>query len=254
MRALVVCKHPHEKEHPDIHRILESFQKSGLEVIYAWKNTLTAKELQGIDVVVSIGGDGTALSASHFVEDKPLLAVNSAPATSVGALTTLDVGGLAAKLKEIAAGKFVTENLERIEVSINDKVLEHLALNEVFIASEKAYHISKYKLRIWGKEELQNSSGLIFSTGTGSTAWFKSAGGETFSPQSKFIRMIVREPYCGKSECKIMNNLEVKEGESIEIVPLVKSVLAIDSIREYPLSEGDVVRIRISEKPLKRIV
>jgi NAD+ kinase len=254
MKALVVCKHPHEKEHPDVHKILESFQKSGLEVVYAWKNTLTKKELDGIDLVISVGGDGTALSASHFIEDKPLLAVNSSPETSVGALTTLTLAGLREKLEQISKKKFKTENLERIEVAINGKPAEHLALNDVFIASEKAYHISKYKIKFKNEEELQRSSGLIFSTGTGSTAWFKSAGGIPFSPQSKFIRMIVREPYCGKNECETIKNLEIKENEQIEVTPLVKSVLAIDSIREYFLNSGDKVIIKISKIPLKRII
>ncbi len=252
MKALVVCKHPHEKEHPDVHKILEN---SGLEVSYAWKNTLTRKELADMDLVISIGGDGTALSASHFIENKPLLAVNSSPETSVGALTTLTLGELKDKLEQISKKKFKTENLERIEVAINGKPVEHLALNDVFIASEKAYHISKYKILFNNKEETQRSSGLIFSTGTGSTAWFKSAGGIPFSPQSKFIRMIVRESYCGKNDCKtIMKNLEIKDNEQIEIIPLVKSVLAIDSIREYFLNSGDKVAIKISKSPLKRIV
>jgi NAD+ kinase len=252
MKALIVCKHEKpEKSHRAIHGIVEG---SGLEVVYAWKNTLTRGELAGVDVVVSIGGDGTALSASHFIEDKPLLAVNSSPETSVGALTTIDVSELAEKLAEIKEKRFKTENLERIEVFINGNLAEHLALNEVFIASEKAYHISRYKLKFNGAEEVQRSSGLIFSTGTGSTAWFRSAGGEVFSPQSKFIRMIAREPYCGKEVCRMANKLEIKEGECVEIIPLVNSILAIDSNREYPISAGDVIKIKISAKPLKRIL
>jgi NAD kinase len=251
MRALIVCKHPHEKEHPDIHKILEN---SGLEITYAWKNTLTRGELADMDFVVSIGGDGTALSASHFIEDKPLLAVNSSPETSVGALTTLTLEELKEKLEQISKKKFKTENLERIEIAINGKPVEHLALNEVFIASERAYHISKYKIKFKNEEELQRSSGLIFSTGTGSTAWFRSSGGIPFSPQSKFIRMIVREPYCGKNSCKTIKNLEIKEDEQIEVIPLVKSVLAIDSIREYFLNPEDEVVIKISKSPLKRII
>jgi NAD+ kinase len=251
MRALIVCKHPHEKEHPDIHKIIEN---SGLEITYAWKNTLTKGELADMDLVISVGGDGTALSASHFIEDKPLLAVNSSPETSIGALTTLNLGELKEKLGQISKESFKTENLERIEVAINGNPAEHLALNEVFIASDKAYHISKYKIKFKNEEELQRSSGLIFSTGTGSTAWFKSAGGIPFSPQAKFIRMIVREPYCGKNGCKRIKNIEIKENEQIEIIPLVKSVLAIDSIREYFLNPEDRVTIKISMTQLRRII
>jgi hypothetical protein len=66
--------------------------------------------------------------------------------------------------------------------------------------------------------------------------------------------MIVREPYCGKNSCKTIKNLEIKEDEQIEVIPLVKSVLAIDSIREYFLNPEDEVVIKISKSPLKRII
>jgi NAD kinase len=159
------------------------------------------------------------------------------------------------ELEEIKQNKHKTEFLERIEVQINNKPIEHLALNDVFIASEKAYHLSKYKILFNNKEETQRSSGIIFSTGTGSTAWFKSAGGIPFSPQEKFIKMIVREPYCGKNSCNlIIKDAEISENDKIEIIPSVKSVLAIDSNREYPLNPDDKVTIRISKHPLKRII
>jgi len=252
MKALVVCKHPHEQNHPDIHKLLE---KSCSKVIYAWKNTLTKKELDNIDIIISIGGDGTALSASHFIENKPLLAVNSSPETSIGALTTITISQLKNKLEEIKQNKHKTELLERIEVQINDKPIEHLALNDVFIASEKAYHISKYKIKFNNEQEEQRSSGLIFSTGTGSTAWFKSAGGSPFSPQSKFIKMIAREPYQGKNNKPFeMQNLQINQNEEITIMPSVKSLLAIDSNREYPLNPEDKITIKISKHPLKRII
>jgi len=109
-------------------------------------------------------------------------------------------------------------------------------------------------LRFKEKEEEQRSSGLIFSTGTGSTAWFKSARGEPFSPQSKFIKMIVREPYLGRIKKFSVLNATIYENEKIEVVVLVPSVLAIDSIKEYGLNKGDIVKINISKHPLRRIV
>ena len=203
-------------------------------------------------MIIAIGGDGTTLSASHFISDKPLLSVNSSPHTSEGAITTISFENLEEKLEEIKE-KIETEKMERIKVSINGKPINLLALNEVFIANEKAYLISKYKLKFQGKEEIQKSSGLIFSTGTGSTAWFKSAGGQPFSPQEKFIKMIVREPYRRNLFKHEIDKLIIKENEFVEIIPLTDSILAIDSIREIKLKEGDVVRIEISEFPLLRV-
>jgi len=190
-KALIVCKYPKNSKESSVCKLRN---REGFEFKYHWKNSLKAKDLRDIDIVISIGGDGTALSSSHFLLDKPLLAVNSAPGKSEGILTTININQLNNKLDELKEGKFETELLERIEVFINNKLQNPLALNEVFIANENAYLVSKYKLRIIKngivREEEQRSSGIIFSTGTGSTAWFNSAGGKPFSAQEKYIKMM----------------------------------------------------------------
>ncbi len=248
-RALVVCKHENGSM-PDI-------EGHGIDLVYSWKNTLTPKDLQGFDFIISIGGDGTALSASHYLINKPLLSVNSAPESSEGALTTLTLDKLKEKLVKISKGDFEVESLERIDVYVNGKVQEPIAWNDIFFASVKAYHISKYivNARIGGVtiEEIQKSSGLIFATGAGSTAWYRSAGGKPFGPQEKVFKMIVREPYQGRiGKFKLLNATFGPE-DWIKIKPLVPSVLAIDSIREFLLDRGDDVEIRQSRHPLLRI-
>jgi NAD+ kinase len=251
MRALVVCKHPENSEESAACKLIK---KEGLEIVYSWKNTLSEKDLKGIDLIIAVGGDGTVLSASHFIKSQPLLAVNSSPSTSEGALTSIPLEKLESKLDDILKGKMKLSLRERIQVLINNKPLDLLALNEVFIANEKAYLISKYNLKIKNTEELQLSSGLIFTTGTGSTGWFCSAGGHPFSPSDKFIKLIVREPYTGKIYKPKIKESIIKENEEIQVTLLTPSVLAIDSIREYPLKPKDVVTIKISSLPLNMIL
>ncbi len=255
LRVLVVCKHPeNSKEARECH--LGSDEE--ISFFYSWKNTLKKNDLRNVDLVIAIGGDGTALSASHYLFDKPLLAVNSAPQTSEGALTTLNLSQLKEKLEEIKKGNHLVERLERLEIYVNGKVKESIALNEVFIANEKAYQMSRYELKLkrGGKieKEKQYSSGIIFSTGTGSTAWFKSAGGEPFSPQSRFVKMLVREPFIRNLHRFEILNRVIHEDEEVEITPLTKMIVAIDSIREFKIKEDDKIKIRISRYPLLRIV
>lgn len=252
--VLVVCK---DKDTKSDQRVCQ-FMREDFDVRYVWKNILKKGDLKGVDLVISIGGDGTALSASHFLFDKPLLAVNSDPKHSEGALTTVDLKGFQKKIAEIKAGTHNVDRLERIEVSINGKIRQPIALNEVFIANEKAYLMSRYELKIKKggrvEKEKQYSSGAIFSTGTGSTAWFKSAGGKSFSPQERFIKMIVREPYIRKLNQFSILSRTVEEGEEIIVTPLTSMILAIDSIRELKLREGDKVMIKPSRYPLLRVV
>lgn len=249
MKVLIVSK----EDGIDSKEILKILEQRGFNAVFTFKSIVKRDDLEGIDIVISLGGDGTALSASHYLEDKPLLAVNLNPKKSEGALTTISFAELEKKLGEIKR-EIKTENLERIEVFINNKKLDMLALNDVFIANEKAYLMSRYKLRFNDEEEEQKSSGLIFSTGTGSTAWFKSAGGVPFSAQSKHIKMIAREPYLRRLSSFSLVRETIKSDDKIEIEVLCPSILVIDSIREYKLREGDKVRIKISDKPLKRII
>lgn len=251
IKAIIVCKNPEGGEESKLNTILKH---EDFDFIYSWKNTLSQKDLKDIDLVIAIGGDGTILSASHFLLDKPLLAINSDPQKSVGALATITLEELPNKLEEIKLEKSKHDRLERIEVSINDCPISHLVLNEVFIGNEKPFHLSKYELSIKGKKETQRSSGLIFSTGTGSTAWFQSAGGKPFQKDSKFIKMIVREPYQGKDTQYTMTNCEIQETEEIKITLLGHAILAVDSIREYKLNPQDIVKLKISSHPLKRII
>lgn len=250
MKALVVYKN--EKERTDMHtnKLIEKY----FTVVYAWRNHVTKKHTSDADIIIALGGDGTVLSASHYLTNKPILTVNSSPNTSEGALTTINLSQLDQKLNDIATNNFKTEKLERIEISINNKIVDLLSLNEIFIANEKAYHTSKYKIKFKNSEEEHRSSGLIFSTGTGSTAWFKSALGTPFSPQSKFIKMIVREPYLGRIKKFSLLNAQINEDEEFEVIPLVPSVLAIDSIKEIKLKKNDKVKIKISKHPLIRII
>jgi len=251
MKALIVCKHPTNSQDA---KACQLVQQEHITPIYAWKNTLTKDQLENIDIVISIGGDGTALSASHYLTKAPLLAVNDSPETSVGALTTITTNQLQKKLHKISTNNYQTENLERIQVLINNKPIEHLALNDVFIGNKKPYLMTKYSLQFNDLKETQYSSGLIFSTGTGSTAWYHSAGGQPFSPQAKHIKMITREPYDGKIGKPSTKNLTINEIQEIIIKPEVSCILAIDSIRQYILKQGDIITIKISEHPLKRII
>jgi len=251
---LVVCKHQSDSKEAESCRIL--FEKN-LKIRYAWKNHFEEKDLQDTDLVISIGGDGTALSASHFLKNTPLLAVNSSPKTSEGALTTISLNQLKQKLKQIELGEYEIEKLGRIEVEINKKTQDLLALNEVFLANKNAYKTSKYILRIkQGKKlikEKQKSSGLIIATGTGSTAWFRSAGGNSFPANSEYLKLLVREPYIRKLNAFSQFRATLHKNDWTEIKPRTRMVLAIDSIREFQLSPANKIKIKLSKHPLLRI-
>ena len=62
-------------------------------------------EVTDVDLVITVGGDGTLLSVSHSVGSIPMLGVNSAPMDSVGYLCSARMGGVRAHLEAALAGR-----------------------------------------------------------------------------------------------------------------------------------------------------
>ena len=234
--------------------IKEIFKESKINCF--WKNTLKEKDLERQKLVVSLGGDGTFLSTSHFVKNQIILGVNRDKKKSEGALTSISLENLKRKLKRIKEGNFYTKKYTRIKVKIFQKnkcLLTEYALNEVYIGNVNPHHTSKYTLLFKEREENQVSSGIVISTGTGSKAWYKSMGGRPFSRTKNKIKFIVREPYTRKIHKTNLKKGKIKRKEFLEIGNFVShNILAIDSIRTYPLKKGDKVRISIG-KPIKVI-
>ena len=57
-----------------------------------------------VDLVIAVGGDGTFLDASHFVQNVPLLGVNSSRSSSFGHFCLANDGNLSKILDEIESG------------------------------------------------------------------------------------------------------------------------------------------------------
>jgi len=160
------------------------------------------------DLVVTVGGDGTVLGASHQLgPNVPLLGVNSAPGSSVGFFCAARKGGVLPIVTRALAGKLGGVTLSRMRVELNDRVLHNRVLNEALFCHASPAATSRYILRIVGNggkagkervvEEEQKSSGIWIGPAAGSTAAQRSAGGNVLPLTSTKIQFVVREPYHG---------------------------------------------------------
>ena len=153
------------------------------------------------DLIVTVGGDGTLLSASHQIgTGVPLLGVNSAPEHSVGFFCAAKKGTILTTLRAALAGTLKRTVLARMRVRIDDRVIHARVLNEALVCHASPAATSRYILRIFdaeGKmleEEEQRSSGLWIGPAAGSTAAQRSAGGRILPLSSQRIQYVVREP------------------------------------------------------------
>ncbi len=212
---------------------------------------LESKCFDGKDLVITAGGDGTVIRASHYIEDTPLLGINSEPEYSEGALTSLKDNELDS-LKQILSGNYSLLEKERAVAIKNKHVIKERAINEIYIGTEKQFVTSRYIISFKGKSEEQRSSGVLVATSGGSSAWYKSAGGKSFNHEKGKLAFLVREPYFGNLYQPTLLNGELFPGEiiSFEGKRHDGGTFAIDSNKAYGFNNGDILEIRISNKPL----
>jgi NAD kinase len=124
------------------------------------------------DVVVVIGQDGLVANTLKYLNGQSLIAVNPDPARYDGVLLPFREPDLPCIVREVLANKRPKKEITMAVAELNDGQ-RLLAVNDFFIGRQT--HVSaRYSIRIDGKEENQSSSGIIVSTGLGSTGWLKS--------------------------------------------------------------------------------
>ncbi|MBI2129714.1 NAD(+)/NADH kinase [Candidatus Woesearchaeota archaeon] len=187
------------------------------------------------------------LYAASFIDSALVLAVNSAPQHSVGSLTSANASDLEEKLGRFYKGDFSVLSRTRLNVEINSKHAG-LALNDVYIGSIKPFGIAaRYAIKVDGKEEEQKSSGIIVSTGTGSTAMFKHFG-KAFKAYACYAKYAVSFPI-GKYEL-----ISGKVKEITVISGMTKNdLLTIDGWTDFNYGHKSVIRVSIADKPLRTI-
>ena len=124
------------------------------------------------DIVVSVGQDGLVANTLKYLTSQPLIGVNPAPSRWDGVLLPFRVDDLAAVVPEVFAKGRSLKRVTMAEVRLKDGQ-SLLAVNDLFIGM-KTHTSARYLLSKEGITERQSSSGVIISTGMGSTGWLKS--------------------------------------------------------------------------------
>ena len=213
-----------------------------------------ARVLGKFALVVTVGGDGTLLAASHSVgAETPILGVNSAPNSSVGFFCAAKKGTVRASLAAALAGEMPGTVLSRMRVDRNGNVLHGRVLNEVLYCHASPAATSRYILRVGAQpEEEQRSSGMWIGPAAGSTAAQRSAGGQILPLSSSDIQFVVREPYIPLNRPAGITQGCVPAGEELLIRNKMKEAkLYIDGHHiVYDATIGDVLTFRRSEESL----
>ena len=182
-------------------------------------------DVDGWDLVITLGGDGTLLWASHTVDaSTPMLAINSSPETSVGYFCA----GTPAELEELIDGALAERleptRLSRMQVVVDGQVHTKRVLNDILFCHKSPAAATRYIITPLdeegapiGEAETHTSSGIWAGPAAGSTAAQRSAGGKVLPIKSRKIQWVAREPYRAGDVTLAHAKGMVRAGESLAL-------------------------------------
>jgi len=167
-------------------------------------------------LVVVVGQDGLVANTLKYLDGQPVLAINPDPARWEGVLLPFQVGDLERVLPEVLRGTRAMSEISMARAQLSDGQTL-LAVNDLFVGVRS--HVSaRYEISLGDRQERQSSSGIIVSTGLGSTGWLRSVltGAHAVTGKDASKRMLevrthgmawdsrelvfnVREPYPSRS-------------------------------------------------------
>jgi NAD kinase len=163
------------------------------------------------DIVLVLGQDGLVANTMKYLNGHALIGINPDPYRYDGVLLPFASNELKAILPEAMQNKRETKAVTMAKASLSDGQVLY-AVNDLFIGP-KSHVSARYEIKLGKKSEIQSSSGIIVSTGLGSTGWMKSVatgsiaiaqamGGHapklSYQPQPwdiNQLRFAVREPF-----------------------------------------------------------
>jgi NAD kinase len=145
------------------------------------------------DIVVALGQDGVVANTMKYLDGHPLIGLNPDASRYDGILLPFGADDLAVLLKEVAAEKRSFKTVTMAKATLANGQILH-AVNDLFIGA-RTHTSAVYEIAAGGEKETQSSSGLIVSTGLGSTAWFKSIVTGSLAIAGRFGRQIDGAPY-----------------------------------------------------------
>ena len=124
------------------------------------------------DIVVVLGQDGLVANVMKYLDHQPLIGVNPDPNRLEGVLLPTSIIHLKNTLNRLENDEVEEEKITLAELTLNTGETL-IAVNDFFIG-HKSHMSSLYSISFNEYTENQSSSGIIVSTGLGSTGWFKS--------------------------------------------------------------------------------
>lgn len=211
------------------------------------------EEAPGLDLLITLGGDGTIVRAVRAVASYgvPVLGVNLG---RLGFLAEVEPSRVEEAIQALVAGKYAVEDRMMLHAELRREGRvrwEGEAINDVVMARGSVSRTVQVSVEVDGHQVMSpTADGVIVSTPTGTTAYCLAAGGPIVAPDLDCLTITPIAAHLG-----IANALTIPAHRSL-CLRLVKgegAMLTVDGQLDVPLEPGDRVHSTMSEKAAKFI-
>ena len=220
------------------------------------------------DVVLALGQDGLVANTMKYLEGQPLVGLNPDPARYDGVLLPFEARELRALLPDLLGDHRPFRKVTMAQATLTDRQVLY-AVNDLFIGP-KSHTSARYEIRHGKRFEVQSSSGIIVSTGLGSTAWMRSvvtgsaaiAGAKLdYVPlpwDADRLQFAVREPFPSKTSRAELVFGRIVRGEALSVRSLMpeNGVIFSDGMESDFLgfNSGTEAKIAVAERYGKLVI
>lgn len=166
---------PIVEEHEAYHQLISGLRNQipgTLKFHQIDRDLLPQYQFRSSDLVITLGPDGLVVNTAKYLDGQPVIPVNPDPERIDGILCPVTASEFGAVFSNTLAGRGHLKSVSMAEARLSDGQ-RLLALNDLYIGS-KSHVSARYRLSYGTQAEFQSSSGVIVSTGAGSTGWMRS--------------------------------------------------------------------------------
>jgi NAD kinase len=264
----------YQEAHDAYHQALETLEKrlpAGVRHQFIERAFLPNFLFGERDLVVTLGRDGLVVNTAKYLTTQPLLGLNPDPARIDGVLLSFTAQEAGLALSRALEQRLAVRRITMAKASLNDGQSLY-AVNDLFIG-QRTHVSARYRIRFEDQEEDQSSSGVIVSTGAGSTGWFRSilAGSAgvveaflerrlpgavreqyRFDWEADHVCFSVREPFISRTSGAEIVFGRVFEGAELQIVSQMPrgGVIFSDGVESDYLdfNSGAIAHVGVADK------
>ncbi len=208
----------------------------------SWEAEAIRQELAGLDMLITLGGDGTLLRAGRVSAARgvPILGINLG---RLGFLAEVQPREWEEQLSKVLAGHYWLEHRLLLQAEVwrgEARLAESLeALNEIVVSRSSLARVVRIATTInGGYLTTYIADGVIVATPTGSTAYALAAGGPILPPELRNILLLPIAPHLSLARPLVLDHSDTV---ALQVHTDHAAILTVDGQFLIDLCDGDRV-------------